>query len=114
MEIGCDTVLLNSAIAHANDPVRMARDGGGRPGRSPRLPGRPHASQDGRRCVQPADRADPVMPALKAGPEEGQGEAALDRHFCRQGERGHADAVFGQFVSAPLRLAFKETGVWGL
>ncbi len=25
MEIGCDAVLLNSAIAHANDPVRMAR-----------------------------------------------------------------------------------------
>jgi thiazole synthase len=25
MEIGCDAVLLNSAIAHARDPVRMAR-----------------------------------------------------------------------------------------
>ena len=25
MEIGCDAVLLNSAIAHATDPVRMAR-----------------------------------------------------------------------------------------
>lgn len=25
MEIGCDAVLLNSAIAHAQDPVRMAR-----------------------------------------------------------------------------------------
>jgi thiazole synthase len=25
MEIGCDAVLLNSAIAHAKDPVRMAR-----------------------------------------------------------------------------------------
>jgi thiazole synthase len=25
MEIGCDAVLLNSAIAHAGDPVRMAR-----------------------------------------------------------------------------------------
>ena len=25
MELGCDAVLLNSAIAHANDPVRMAR-----------------------------------------------------------------------------------------
>src|SRR4051794_18123427 len=25
MEIGCDAVLLNSAIAHASDPVRMAR-----------------------------------------------------------------------------------------
>ena len=25
MEIGCDAVLLNSAIAHAKDPIRMAR-----------------------------------------------------------------------------------------
>jgi len=25
MELGCDAVLLNSAIARANDPVRMAR-----------------------------------------------------------------------------------------
>ena len=25
MEIGCDAVLLNSALAHAGDPVRMAR-----------------------------------------------------------------------------------------
>ena len=25
MELGCDAVLLNSAIAHARDPVRMAR-----------------------------------------------------------------------------------------
>jgi thiazole synthase len=25
MELGCDAVLLNSAIAHASDPVRMAR-----------------------------------------------------------------------------------------
>jgi thiazole synthase len=24
MELGCDGVLLNSAIAHAQDPVRMA------------------------------------------------------------------------------------------
>jgi thiazole synthase len=24
MELGCDAVLLNSAIAHAGDPVRMA------------------------------------------------------------------------------------------
>jgi thiazole synthase len=25
MELGCDGVLMNSAIAHAQDPVRMAR-----------------------------------------------------------------------------------------
>ena len=25
MELGCEAVLLNSAIAHARDPVRMAR-----------------------------------------------------------------------------------------
>jgi thiazole synthase len=25
MELGCDAVLLNSAIAHAKNPVRMAR-----------------------------------------------------------------------------------------
>jgi thiazole synthase len=25
MELGCDAVLLNSAIAHAKHPVRMAR-----------------------------------------------------------------------------------------
>jgi thiazole synthase len=25
MELGCDAVLLNSAIAHARDPIRMAR-----------------------------------------------------------------------------------------
>ncbi|MBI3447065.1 MAG: thiazole synthase, partial [Magnetospirillum sp.] len=25
MELGCDGVLMNTAIAHARDPVRMAR-----------------------------------------------------------------------------------------
>ena len=25
MELGCDAVLLNSAIAHAKDPIRMAK-----------------------------------------------------------------------------------------
>jgi len=25
MELGCDAVLMNTAIAHAKDPVRMAR-----------------------------------------------------------------------------------------
>ena len=43
MEIGSDAVLLNSAIAHANDPVRMARAmrgrGRSRPVGPPRRPG---------------------------------------------------------------------------
>jgi thiazole synthase len=25
MELGCDAVLMNTAIAHAGDPIRMAR-----------------------------------------------------------------------------------------
>ena len=61
MELGCDAVLLNSAIAHAKDPVRMARAmklavEAGRLGLSRRA----HAAADGRRSVEPADRADPV------------------------------------------------------
>jgi thiazole synthase len=42
MEIGCDAVLLNSAIAHAGDPIRMARamKAGVEAGRHARLAGR--------------------------------------------------------------------------
>ncbi len=42
MEIGCDAVLLNSAIAHAQDPIRMARaiKAAGEPGRHARRAGR--------------------------------------------------------------------------
>ena len=59
MELGCDAVLLNSAIAHAKDPMRMAqRDEAGGRGRAAGLSGRPDAAPAGRRSVQPADRAD--------------------------------------------------------
>ena len=42
MELGCDAVLLNSAIAHANDPVGMARamKAGVEAGRQAHLAGR--------------------------------------------------------------------------
>ncbi len=61
MELGCDAVLLNSAIAHAKDPVRMARrdEGGGR-GRARGLPGRADAVELQRGCVEPDDGVDPV------------------------------------------------------
>jgi thiazole synthase len=45
MELGCDGVLMNTAIAHAEDPVLMASamKKGSKPGA--RLSGRPHAAQ---------------------------------------------------------------------
>ncbi len=54
MELGCDAVLLNSAIAHAKDPVRMARAMkhaviAGRQA----LSGRPHAEGLPRRSSSP-------------------------------------------------------------
>ena len=61
MELGCDAVLVNSAIAMAQDPVLMARamKAGGR-GRAPRLPRRPHPAQGLCHRLHPADRADPL------------------------------------------------------
>ena len=63
MEIGCDAVLMNTAIAEARDPIRMARAMkhaviAGREA----YPRRPHAAAIRRRPVQPAacrgDRAE--------------------------------------------------------
>ena len=46
MELGCDGVLMNTAIAGAKDPVAMAtRHEAGRRGRAPRLQGRPHRQE---------------------------------------------------------------------
>jgi hypothetical protein len=46
MELGCDGVLMNTAIAAARDPVLMAsRDAQGGRGRPRGLPRRPHAAQ---------------------------------------------------------------------
>ena len=58
MELGCDGVLMNTAIAEAKDPVLMARamKRGGR-GRAARLPRRPHAEAPLRRPVEPAGGA---------------------------------------------------------
>ena len=57
MELGCDAVLVNTAIAKAHDPRRMAaamRAGGrGRPARAAR---RPHPEAPLRRAVEPAAR----------------------------------------------------------
>ena len=67
MELGCDAVLLNSAIAHAKDPIRMAKAmklaiEAGRLA----LSGRAHAAPAGRRSVQPADRADSLAGGLSS------------------------------------------------
>ncbi len=55
MELGCDGVLMNTAIAEAKDPVLMARgdEGGGR-SRTPVLPRRADAEAALRRSEQPA------------------------------------------------------------
>ncbi len=61
MELGCDAVLLNSAIAHAKDPIRMARamklaiEAGRQAYLAGRMPRR-----HGRRSVQPADGIDQI------------------------------------------------------
>ena len=61
MELGCDAVLLNSAIAHAKDPVLMARamklaiEAGRLAYR-----GRADAAANGCGPVQSVDRADPI------------------------------------------------------
>ncbi len=59
MELGCDGVLMNTAIAEAKDPVRMARamkHAGDR--RAACLPRRAHAEEALRRSVLAAGRAD--------------------------------------------------------
>ena len=59
LELGCDGILLNTAIAKAHDPVRMAGamraavDAGHR-----RAPGGPHPQAPLRRGVEPAARPD--------------------------------------------------------
>ena len=57
MELGCDGVLMNTAIAAARDPVRMAqRDEKGGRGRPRGVPRRPHAEEAVLRRAQLADR----------------------------------------------------------
>ena len=64
MELGCDGVLMNTAIAEAKDPVVMARamklavEIG-----PPRLSRRPHGPAPLRRSVEPARRADLIEPS---------------------------------------------------
>ena len=59
MELGCDGVLMNSAIAEAKDPIRMARAMklAVEAGRLAYLVG-PHATRKLRRSFEPAGRAD--------------------------------------------------------
>ena len=59
MELGCDGVLMNTAIAEAKDPVAMARamKARGR-GRPPRLSRRPDGPAPLRRSVEPAGGTD--------------------------------------------------------
>ncbi len=59
MELGCDGVLMNTAIAEAKDPVRMAAgdEACGRGGRDAYLAGRMGNAQV-RRSLEPAGRAD--------------------------------------------------------
>ena len=66
MELGCDGVLMNTAIAEAKDPVMMARAmkaavEAGTPG----LSRRPHAEAPLRRPQQPACRADLIKNAAR-------------------------------------------------
>ncbi len=72
MELGCDAVLLNSAIAHARDPIRMARAmklaiEAGTAGVS----GRKDAAKAGGGSVESADGADPLNRCC-----DGQGAAS--------------------------------------
>ena len=55
MELGCDAVLMNTAIAGAKDPILMAEAMrlGGR-GRPQGVPRRPHPAQALRDRVEPA------------------------------------------------------------
>ncbi len=60
MELGCDAVLLDSVIAHAKNPIKMAGAmklaiEAGRLAIPP-----PDAAATGGRSVQPAHRTDPV------------------------------------------------------
>ena len=59
MELGCDAVISNTAIAHAKDPVMMARgdEAGGGSGAAG-LAGGPHAEEGLCRSVEPADGTD--------------------------------------------------------
>ena len=59
MELGCDGVLMNTAIAEAKDPVMMARAMKlAVESRAARLSRRPHGPAPLRRSVEPARRAD--------------------------------------------------------
>jgi thiazole synthase len=58
MELGCDAVLLNSAVARANDPVEMARAVG-------------YAARGGR-CAHLAGRIPKRMWAIGSSPQQGR------------------------------------------
>ena len=63
MELGCDAVMAASAIARAQDPVRMARAMRARgAGRAPRAHGRAHPAASLRDRLDPATRAWPSSP----------------------------------------------------
>ena len=68
MELGAAAVLLNTAVAKADDPVRMAtRDAPCGRGRPPRPSRRPHSAPRPRRAVEPAARAGRFMRRAAGG-----------------------------------------------
>ena len=94
MELGCDGVLMNTAIAAAKDPVMMAQrdeeSGGSGQGGVPR---RPHAEEDStprRRPPRPPERSRPRSPKLR-DPADPQLRPAPGQDFGRPAARaGHA------------------------
>ena len=101
MELGCDGVLMNTAIAEAKDPILMARAmklavESGPPG----LSRRPHGPAPLRRSVQPARRAD-----LGGGPAERAGTPVLPSGFFCQASgdvprpsSAEKDRIMGEFT----------------
>ena len=68
MELGCHGVLMNTAIAHARDPVLMARgDARGRARGSQGVPRRAHAAAPVRERVEPAPTGLVTAAARRAG-----------------------------------------------
>ena len=79
MELGADAVLLNTAVAHAEDPVAMAKAmqhaviAGYLAGRSGRIPRRLYAT-----ASSPVDGVISTRPYLTAAQRESLGESSLE------------------------------------
>ena len=87
MELGADGVLMNTAIALAQDPVAMAGDEARRRGRAARVPRRPHSAAGCTPRQQPGRRPRHLAAAPSSAPRRPSAARRASGARCRSPSR---------------------------